>query len=166
MTLLVAFVLLASPETERMLLGPSPFFRTEGMERAVREERTDLLLRAAESTAWDARRVAAIALGKKVPVALLRDPVAVVRAAAVTSLDTSAPVETLLSLLNDADDSIRAAAVWALRDADKASALRPLLRDPSLSVRLATMAASGRQRDLLKLAVIERCFRAPISDAA
>ena len=62
MTLLLSLLLLASPESERMLLGPSPFFRHEGMVRAVREGDRDLLERAARSARWDSRRMAALGL--------------------------------------------------------------------------------------------------------
>ena len=52
---LLVLLLLLSPETERLLLGESPFFRHEGMERARAEGDKELLRKAAMSTQWDAR---------------------------------------------------------------------------------------------------------------
>jgi len=152
MPLLCALLLFCSPETERLLLGPSPFFRYEGMERARREGDLELLGRAAQSGQWDARWLAALALGPRTPESLVNDPVAVVRAAAIRSLDVTLPESVLIAKLKDPDDSVRAAAVWALRTSSVASKIKPLLKDPSVSVRLAAMGASGRRRDLLRLA--------------
>ncbi|MHC5044794.1 MAG: HEAT repeat domain-containing protein, partial [Planctomycetota bacterium] len=126
-------LLLLSPETERLLLGPSPFFRAEGMERALREGDNELLLRASKSPHWDARRLAAIALGKHTPPRLLRDPVAVVREAAVRALDRRAPAADVIVLLKDEDDAVRAAAAWALRGTETKRPLQALLRDPAPS---------------------------------
>ncbi|MEM8883896.1 MAG: hypothetical protein AAGD14_07505, partial [Planctomycetota bacterium] len=152
MTLLCFLLLLASPENERLLLGKSPFFRIEGMERARRAGDVALLQRAARSNHWDARRAAALALGSGTPVALLKDPVAVVRAAAIEALDTTAPEDALWLRTRDPDSAVRAAAAWALRDASRKSNLKRLLDDPVLDVRLAAMAAMGRRRELLRLA--------------
>ena len=145
-------LLLLSPETERLLLGPSPFFRAEGMERALREKDYELLLRASKSPHWDARRLAAQALGKSTPVRLLGDPVAVVREAAVRALDRRAPAEAVIALLGDGDDAVRAAAAWALRGTESKRALQPLLRDPVPSVRFAALAATGHFARLRTLA--------------
>jgi len=145
-------LVLLSPETERLLLGPSPFFRAEGMERALREKDYELLLRASKSRHWDARRLAAIALGKNTPPRLLQDPVAVVREAAVRSLDRRAPAADVIALLQDEDDAVRAAAAWALRGTDSKRPLQPLLRDPVSSVRFAALAATGRFARLRTLA--------------
>ncbi|MHC4449430.1 MAG: HEAT repeat domain-containing protein [Planctomycetota bacterium] len=152
MTVLCALLLLCSPETERLLLGPSPFFRHDGMERALREGDLALLGRAAASPHWDARRLAAQALGARAPASLLRDPVAVVRAAAVAALDSRADASQLLALLADPDDAVRAHVVWALRDAQVGSKLRGALKDPFVSVRVNAMAATGRHRELLRMA--------------
>ncbi|MCK6460775.1 MAG: hypothetical protein L6Q95_12895, partial [Planctomycetes bacterium] len=119
----LALLLLLSPEAERLLLGESPFFRQEGMERAVAEGDVELLLRAARSPLWDARRLAAEALGPRTPPGLLKDPVAVVREAAVRALGTAAPEEALLLLLADKDDAVRAEAAWAMRDGPSKRAL-------------------------------------------
>ena len=148
---LCALLLLCSPESERLLLGPSPFFRYDGMERARREKDWDLLVRAAKSPKWDARRWAVIALGSRAPEALAKDPVAVVRAAAIAALDTDLPESLLLEALRDDDDAVRAAAAWALRKSPVASKLKPLLKDPAPSVRLAAMGAAHRRQDLLRL---------------
>jgi HEAT repeat protein len=145
-------LLLLSPETERLLLGPSPFFRAEGMERALREKDYELLLRASKSRHWDARRLAAIALGKNTPPRLLKDPVAVVREAAVRSLDRHAPAADVIALLQDEDDAVRAAAAWALRGTDSRRPFQPLLRDPVSSVRFAALAATGNFARLRTLA--------------
>lgn len=142
----------ASPESERLLLGPGPFFRQEGMERALREGDEALLLRAAKSPQWDARRLAAIGLGPKAPPELLDDKVAVVREAAVRALDAAAPEERLLALLGDRDDSVRAAAAWALRARASKKELRALLRDPSPTVATAALAATGGFGQLRSLA--------------
>jgi len=152
MNLICALLLFASPETERLLLGPSPFFRAEGMERARAAGDAKLLEKAAASKHWDARRLAAIALGPRTPKSLLDDPVATVRAAAIAALDTHAPEEKLLALAGDEDDAVRAAAVWALRDASVKSKLRDALDDPFVSVRVAALATTGRRRTLLRLA--------------
>jgi len=143
MNALLLLLLLLSPETERLLLGESPFFRYEGMERAVAEGDTELLLRAAHSTLWDVRRLAALGLGPRSPPELLKDPVAVVREAAVRALSTAAPEEALLVLLHDSDDAVRAEAAWAMRGASSKTPLQPLLRDPSPTVRIAAFAATG-----------------------
>ncbi|MHC4137251.1 MAG: HEAT repeat domain-containing protein [Planctomycetota bacterium] len=145
-------LVLLSPETERLLLGPSPFFRAEGMERALREGDHELLLRASKSPHWDARRLAAIALGRNTPPRLLEDPVAVVREAAVRSLDRRAPAEGVIALLKDKDDAVRAAAAWALRGTDARRPLQALLRDPAPSVRFAALAATGNFARLRTLA--------------
>ena len=152
MLLLASVLLLASPEAERLLLGPSPFFRREGLEQAVRANDWALVEKAARSKHWDARRLAAEALGAKVPPELLKDPVAVVREAAVRALDTKAPLDLVLPLLRDKDDAVRASAAWALRGRRASRQLRPLLRDTSPTVRYAAMAALGRTNDLLSLA--------------
>jgi len=144
-------LLTGSPETERMLLGPSPFFRREGLERAVRAGDWELVARAARSIHWDARRLAAGALGPKTPPQLLKDPVSVVREAAARALDRFAPRDLLVELLKDHDDAVRAAAAWALRDRRATRELKPLLRDPSPTVRYAALAAMGRFNDLLSL---------------
>jgi len=142
---LVLLLLLADAdaETERLLLGPNPFFRREGMERAVRARDEALLLRAAGSPHWDARVFAATGLGAATPLALLDDPVAAVREAAVKALDLAAPLPHLAKLASDPDDSVRAAAAWALRGAKRPSLLAPLARDPWPSVRAAACAARG-----------------------
>ncbi|MGQ0614703.1 MAG: vWA domain-containing protein [Planctomycetaceae bacterium] len=152
MSALLALVLLFSPEAERMLLGPSPFFRREGAERALRDGDRALLFRAAAAPAWDARLWAVEALGPGAPPLLLEDPVAAVREAAVRALDRAAPSELLHPLLADPDDAVRAAAAWALRGRAKSAALRPLLKDPWESVRMAALAASGDERALRRLA--------------
>ncbi|MDH3592171.1 MAG: HEAT repeat domain-containing protein, partial [Planctomycetota bacterium] len=149
---LVGLLLILSPETERMLLGPSPFFRHEGMERAVAADDIALLQKAAASTRWDARRAAAIGLGVKTPVALLKDPVAAVREAAARALDVHGPEPLLLKLLADKDDAVRAAAAWALRARTNKAPLRKLWRDPSPSVRVAALAAAGGLAQLRKMA--------------
>jgi len=158
---IIVLLLLLSPETERLLLGESPFFRHEGMERAREEGDVELLLKAAGSPLWDVRRCAAEGLGPRTPPALLRDPVAVVREAAVRALGTTAPEEALVRLLEDRDDAVRAEAAWALRRASSKRALQPLLIDPSPTVRAAALAATGAwgrlrtqaARDELDLAV-------------
>jgi len=152
MLYLCALLLFCSPESERLLLGPSPFFRYEGMERARRDQEWELLGRAAKSTKWDARRLAVLALGPRAPESLVNDPVAVVRAAAIAALDVELPEAVLLAKLDDPDDSVRAAAAWALRKSPVATKLRPLFKDPSPSVRLAALGAAGRRSDLLRLA--------------
>ncbi|MHC4939446.1 MAG: HEAT repeat domain-containing protein [Planctomycetota bacterium] len=152
MPVLCALLLLCSPETERLLLGPSPFFRHDGVERALRERDVALLARAAASSHWDARMLAARALGAQTPTELLKDPVAVVRAAAIAALDTAAEQERLLELLSDPDDAVRAQAVWALREAPVKSKLRAALKDPFVSVRMNALATTGRRRELLKMA--------------
>jgi len=153
MAVLTSLILiLLSPETERLLLGPSPFFRAEGMERALRERDYELLLRASKSRHWDARRLAAIALGKNTPPRLLEDPVAAVREAAVRALDRRAPAQRVIALLKDEDDAVRAAAAWALRGTESKRPLQPLLRDPSPSVRFAALAATGNFARLRTLA--------------
>ena len=93
------------------------------MERAVAEGDLDLLRRAARSPLWDVRRLAAVGLGPRTPPELLKDPVAVVREAAVRALGTKAPEEALLALLADKDDAVRAEAAWALRNASSKRAL-------------------------------------------
>ncbi len=158
---IIALLLLLSPETERLLLGESPFFRHEGMERAKAEGDVELLLRAARSPLWDVRRCAAEGLGPRTPADLLRDPVPVVREAAVRALGTAAPEEALVRLLEDRDDAVRAEAAWALRRASSKRALQPLLIDPSPTVRAAALGATGAwgrlrtqaARDELELAV-------------
>lgn len=152
MWLLAGVLLLASPGAERMLLGPSPFFRHEGMVRAVREHDIALLHEAAESKYWDARRLAAEALGPMTPEALLKDPVAVVREAAVRALDVKASEADLLRLLADKDDAVRAAAAWALRERTNKAPVRALLRDPSPAVRVAALASVGRFATLRRMA--------------
>jgi HEAT repeat protein len=152
MQVLCALLLFLSPETERLLLGPSPFFRYEGMERARRAGDVALLAHAAQSPQWDTRRLAAIALGPRCPETLVDDPVAVVRAAAIESLDLAIPRDVLLKHVKDTDDAVRAAAVWALRASNVQSRLRPLLKDPAPSVRLAAMGAMNRRSELLRLA--------------
>lgn len=142
---------LLDPGTERLLLGESPFFRREGIERALREGDEALILRAAESSYWDARRLAALALGPRTPPALLGDPVAAVREAAVRGLDLLAPPEKLIPLLKDRDDAVRAAAAWALRSAQASDALRALAKDPAISVRVAALAA---RREFARLRVM------------
>jgi HEAT repeat protein len=140
----LAFVLLlATPETERLVLGPSPFFRAEGVERARRSGDRELLERAARSNLWDARRLAAQALGHAAPAELLDDPVAVVREAAVRALGAKAPDDRLVALLEDEDDAVRAGAAWALVGRTPSRAVRALARDPSLEVRVAGLAAAG-----------------------
>lgn len=139
----LVLLLLLSPESERLLLGDSPFFRHEGMERAVAEGDTDLLLRAARSPLWDVRRLAAEGLGHGTPPELLEDPVAVVREAAVRALGTKAPEQALLALLADKDDAVRAEAVWAMRDAASKRALQPLRDDRSPTVAAAALAVTG-----------------------
>jgi HEAT repeat protein len=146
-----ALLLLLSPETERMLLGPSPFFRREGIERALRLGETELIVRAARSRHWDARRVAAAAMGPEAPLELLKDPVAVVREAAARALDTHAPPEALIPLLKDPDDAVRAAAAWALRGRREKRHVKPLLQDESPGVRLVALAALGRNGDLIAM---------------
>ncbi|HEX5138518.1 MAG TPA: HEAT repeat domain-containing protein [Planctomycetota bacterium] len=143
MNTLVVLLLILSPEAERLLLGESPFFRHEGMERAVAEGDVDLLKRAARSPLWDVRRLAAEGLGPRTPPELLKDPVAVVREAAVRALGTGAPEETLLLLLKDKDDAVRAEAVWAMRDAPSKRAVQPLRNDPSPTVATAALAVTG-----------------------
>jgi HEAT repeat protein len=140
---LFALLLILSPEAERLLLGESPFFRHEGMERAVAEGDIELLLRAARSPLWDVRRLAAEGLGPRTPPELLKDPVAVVREAAVRALGTKAPEEALLPLLQDKDDAVRAEAAWAMRDASSKRALQPLRNDPSPTVVATALAATG-----------------------
>ncbi|MDH3590423.1 MAG: HEAT repeat domain-containing protein [Planctomycetota bacterium] len=157
---LVIVLLLASPETERFLLGPNPFFRHDGMERAVRDKDIALLGRAAESPYWDARRVAAEGLGRQTPAALLRDPVAAVREAAIRGLGTAAPVADVVRLLEDPDDAVRAAAAWALLGRSRGAPLRALLRDPSPTVRIAALGATGSAARLRALA-----GRASLADA-
>jgi HEAT repeat protein len=152
MWLLVGALLLASPGAERMLLGPSPFFRHEGMVRARREHDVALLHKAAESKYWDARRLAAEALGPLTPPELLKDPVAVVREAAVRALDVKAPEADLLRLLADKDDAVRAAAAWALRERTNRAPVRALLDDPSIAVRVAALASVGRLSTLRRMA--------------
>ena len=83
LTAAVLALLLCAPDSERMLLGPSPFFRKEAVARAVRDGDRALLVRAAHSEHWDARALAAEALGRDTPPDLLDDRVAVVRAAAL-----------------------------------------------------------------------------------
>ena len=151
MPVVAALLLLLSPETERMLLGPSPFFRREGVERALRLGETEILVRAAKSRHWDARRVAAGALGARAPVVLLKDPVAAVREAAARALDAAAPEPDLVVLLKDDDDAVRAAAAWALRGRHASRHLKPLLSDPSPGVRVVALAALGRKGDLLAM---------------
>jgi HEAT repeat protein len=161
MNALLVLVLLLSPETERLLLGESPFFRHEGMERARAEGDTELLLNAARSPLWDVRRCAAEGLGPRTPPELLKDPVAVVREAAARALGTAAPEEALLSLLNDRDDAVRAEALWALRASPSKRAVQSLLDDPSPTVRTAALAVTGAwgrlrtqaARDELELAI-------------
>jgi len=143
MAWLLGLLMIASPEAERLLLGPSPFFRREGVELATREGDEALLVRAARSGPWDARRFAALALGPRTPPELLNDRVAAVREAALVALDLAAPEEVALPLLADPDDAVRAAAAWALRGRAKPSALRALAKDPWPSVRVAALAASG-----------------------
>jgi len=143
-----SLLLLLTPETERLLLGPSPFFRHEGAQRALRDGDIALLHKAARSNFWDARRLAATALGKKAPVAMLEDPVAVVREAALRALGTDAPADAVVRLLKDSDDAVRAAAAWALVGRAASRDLRPLLRDPSPTVRIAALAAMGRVSEL------------------
>ncbi len=134
-----------------MLLGPSPFFRREGAERALREGDMELLQKAARGKYWDARRAAAEALGRKAPAELLKDPVASVREAAVRALDLDAPTEPLILLLKDPDDAVRASAAWALRGRRAGKHLRRLLRDPSPTVRFAVLAATGDRSQLIAL---------------
>jgi hypothetical protein len=153
---LLILLLQASPESERLLLGKGPFFRQEGMERAVREGDTELLHRAAKSAHWDARRLAAIGLGPQAPPELLDDKVAVVREAAVRALDLAAPEARLLALLDDPDDAVRAAAAWALRARSSKAEVRALLRDPSPAVVTAALAASGGLGQLRTLARSQR----------
>jgi len=152
MVWLVGLLLLGSPETERMLLGPSPFFREEGLRRAVAESDQALIEAAARSPHWDARRLAALALGSRCPRELLDDPVAVVREAAVRALDTACPPERLGELAKDEDDAVRAAVAWALRATRAHRALRELRRDPSITVQVTALAASGRFSDLKTMA--------------
>ncbi len=132
-----------APDAERMLLGASPFFRHEGMERAQADQDWELLRRAAAKGPWDARRLAAIGLGPRTPHALLRDPVASVRLAAVEALDNGAPEFELRRLASDKDDAVRAAVAWALRTTRQRTGLRALSRDPSPAVRRAASAALG-----------------------
>jgi HEAT repeat protein len=155
MNAVLTLVLLLSPETERLLLGDNPFFRWEGMERARGEGDIGLLLRAARSPHWDARRCAAEGLGPKAPPDLLKDPVAAVREAAVRALDLAAPEASLAALLKDMDDAVRAEAAWALRAASSRRPLQPLVRDPSPTVRFAAMAALGDWGQLRALAARE-----------
>ncbi len=150
--LLLLLSALASPETERMLLGPSPFLRNEGMERAVREQDWGLLARAAGSTAWDARRLAALGLGPRTPPELLKDPVASVREAALLGLDLLAPEQMVLPLLLDEDDAVRTAAAWALRGRGDGAALRALHGDATPMVAATALAASGQFARLRTLA--------------
>jgi len=152
MNLVCALLLLCSPETERLLLGPSPFFRYEGMERARRDNDLEILGRAAQSGQWDARWLAALALGPRTPESLVGDPVAVVRAAAIRSLDVALPDSVLIAKLTDPDDAVRAAAAWALRASRVNSRLKPLFTDRFASVRLAALGAAQRRNDLLRLA--------------
>ncbi|MHC4930733.1 MAG: HEAT repeat domain-containing protein [Planctomycetota bacterium] len=152
MVILTGLLLLLAPETERMLLGPSPFFRQEGMERARREQDFELLKMAARSTVWDARRLAAEALGARTPHELLKDPVVVVREAALRALADQAPTELVVPLLRDPDDAVRAAAAWAMVGRRTRKGLAPLLRDSSPTVRVAAMAALGHHSALLSLA--------------
>jgi HEAT repeat protein len=155
MNAVLLLALLLSPETERLLLGESPFFRYEGMERARAEGDIELLIRAARAPQWDARRWAAEGLGPRTPPELLDDPVAVVREAAVRALGTAAPEEALVKLLKDKDDAVRAEAAWAFRKASSKRALQPLLDDPSPTVRVAALAASGNAAKLRTLAARE-----------
>ncbi len=155
MVFVAGLLLLLAPsnaETERMLLGDSPFFRHEGMRRAVAAGDRALLQRAAISGKWDVRRLAAMGLGAHTPHGLLKDPIAAVRAAAVEALDVTAPETLLLKLLEDEDDAVRAAAVWALRARTNKTPLRKLWRDPSASVRMTALAAGGGLTKLRKLA--------------
>lgn len=126
-----------------MLLGPSPFFRREGMERARAEGRIDLLERGAAAPQWDARVWSALGLGTSAPASLLQDPVPAVREAALRALDRSAPESRVLELLKDPDDAVRCAAVWALRDSKRPSPIQPLTKDPFVSVRFAALAVRG-----------------------
>jgi HEAT repeat protein len=151
----LGLLLLLSPETERLLLGDNPFFRREGMERALAEGDLELLRRAARSTHWDARWFAAEALGPRTPPELLKDPVAVVREAAIRALGIAAPEEALVALARDADDAVRAEAAWALRAASSKRPLQPLLRDPSPTVRMAALAATGTWGQLRTFAARE-----------
>ncbi|MFI5402488.1 MAG: HEAT repeat domain-containing protein, partial [Planctomycetota bacterium] len=155
MNALLVLVLLLSPETERLLLGESPFFRHEGMERARGEGDFDLLLKAARSPLWDVRRCAAEGLGPRTPPELLKDPVAVVREAAVRALGPAAPEHALLLLLSDKDDAVRAEAVWALHAASSKKGIQSLLTDPSPTVRIAAIAATGASGRLRVLAARE-----------
>ncbi len=150
--LILVLSTLGSPETERMLLGPSPFFRSEGMERAVRERDWGLLQQAARSTAWDARRLAARGLGPRTPPELLQDPVAQVREAALLGLDLLAPEALVRPLLTDGDDAVRAAAAWALRGRGESAALRALQNDPAPMVAATALAAGGQFARLRTLA--------------
>jgi len=152
MLLLCGLLLFCAPETERLLLGPSPFFRYEGMERARRDNDLALLGRAAQSTRWDVRWLAALALGPRTPESLADDPVAVVRAAAIASLDVALSDDVLIKRLSDSDDAVRAAAAWALRASRVSSRLKPLYRDRFASVRLAALGAGHRRNDLMRLA--------------
>jgi len=152
MNVLCALLLLLSPETERLLLGPTPFLRYEGMERALREGDLALLGRASQSPEWDARLWSVLALGPRTPLSMVDDPVAVVRAAAIEALDVSVPESKLFERLGDKDDAVRAAAAWALRHTLSPTKLRPLLKDDAVSVRLAAMVAAKRHRELVRLA--------------
>ena len=126
MHVVCALLLLLSPETERLLMGPSPFFRFEGMQRALCEGDLELLGRATQSAQWDVRLLAARALGPRTPVQLVDDRVAVVRAAAIEALGVTVPEKKLIERLGDDDDAVRAAAAWALRFTQSPSRLRPL----------------------------------------
>ena len=147
-----ALLLLLSPETERLLMGPSPFFRFEGMQRALREGDLELLGRATQSGHWDVRLLAARALGPRTPIQLVDDPVAVVRAAAIEALGVTVPEKKLIERLGDDDDAVRAAAAWALRFTQSPSRLRPLLKDDAVSVRFAALVATKRHRELVRIA--------------
>ncbi|MCZ6788277.1 MAG: HEAT repeat domain-containing protein [Planctomycetota bacterium] len=152
MTAAALVLLLFAPDSERMLLGQSPFFRKEAVERAVRDGDRGLLVRAAHSEHWDARALAAEALGHDTPPDLLDDRVAVVRAAALRALGTRAPKSKAIALLTDPDDAVREAAAWALLGRRAGHHLGKLRKDDAVSVRMAVLAAVGDFPRLKRLA--------------
>ncbi len=146
-------LLAGTPDTEQLLLGTSPFFRAEAADAALRAGDFDLLARAAVCEKWDARRLAAERLGGKTPAALLKDPIAVVREAALRALGDRAPLQARMKLLGDADDAVRTAAAWSLMGERKAAKrLRVLRKDKAVMVRMAAFAALSDWAELRKLA--------------